>query len=161
MENKTANKPSKIPYIFFAFFGVIILVNICYIYVAKKTWRGVTTENSYQKGLTYNDTLKQVEKQKELGWQVQIKPSSTGQNKLELVINVLDNKQSPIKDAVIYINFKRPTQEGFDFAMSPTSNIDGINKFSVVFPFKGQWDAMISISKGKDKLYLTRRFVIQ
>ena len=160
MQNKQTTKRSKIPYIFFAFFGVVIAVNIGYIYIAKKTWRGVVTEDSYQKGLNYNETLKQAEKQKELGWQVDIRPRSAGKNKMEILINVIADKSPTNADTSVNITFTRPTQEGFDFSVIADTS-SGTNKFDINFPLPGQWDAIILISKGEEKLYLTRRYVVQ
>lgn len=159
MQIKNTTKRSKIPYIFFAFFGVVIAVNIGYIYIAKKTWRGVVTEDSYQKGLNYNDTLKQIEKQKELGWLVEIKPTNIGRNKMEILVKVSGNKSSLGEDTNVMITFTRPTQEGFDFIVSDTSKYT--HRFDVTFPLPGQWDAVIMISQGQDKLYLTRHYVVQ
>lgn len=160
MYNKNTIKRSKIPYIFFTFFFVIIAINVGYIYIAKKTWRGVTTDEAYQKGLDYNATIEQAEKQKELGWQTEIKATNIGRNKLALSLILLDAKFTPIKDAVINITFRNPVQEGYDFVQK-ADNSKGTYKFEVQFPMKGQWDAIILIYRGNDKLYLARRYIIQ
>ncbi|MBU6140843.1 MAG: FixH family protein [Proteobacteria bacterium] len=160
MQKKYKVSASKIPYIFFAFFGIVIAVNICYIYLAKTTWRGITTDESYQKGLDYNATLEQAEKQKKLGWKVDVKSSIAGDNKMRLSVILLDEKSYEIKDAAINISFRNPVQDGYDFSeVADTSG--GSYLFNVTFPKKGQWDAMISIHKGKDSLYLMKRYVVQ
>ena len=75
------NQPSKkfklLPWIFAAFFSTFIIVDIAYIIIAEKTWRGMATEDGYQKGLKYNQTISAVKKQKELGWILQIKYNSS------------------------------------------------------------------------------------
>ncbi len=160
MQKKHKAKSSKIPYIFFAFFGVVIAVNICYIYLAKTTWRGVTTDESYQKGLDYNATLEQAQKQEDLGWKVEVKSSNAGNNKMRLSVILLDERSQQIKDASISISFRNPVQDGYDFSES-ADNSDGNYLFQVTFPTKGQWDALVSIHRGKDSLYLTKRYVVQ
>ena len=73
MTNK--NKKGKyIPYLFFIFFAIIFSVNFYYIYLAKKTWTGIHTQNSYQKGLDYNKSIKLTKQQKALNWSFQITP---------------------------------------------------------------------------------------
>jgi nitrogen fixation protein FixH len=67
-----SQKKSKIPYFFLAFFLVVLSVNISYIYISQSTWRGISTQNSYQKGLQYNQVLQTAKKQKELGWKMKI-----------------------------------------------------------------------------------------
>jgi len=106
---------SKIPYIFFAFFAVVISVNIFYIYISSKTWRGVVAHDSYQKAVKYNDVLDRIKKQNQLNWSFEIKynPFSTGVG--EVVLDLKDKSLNQIRDAKIRIYFRRPTQEGKDF----------------------------------------------
>ena len=101
MKKNFFNSQSNIPYIFVAFFAVIIAVNLVYIYLAKSTWRGVETENSYQKGLNYNEVLKQEKKQQELGWSVDSRFTQTGSRKASILVAILDKNSDLIKDANI------------------------------------------------------------
>lgn len=160
MKVKNQPKKSKIPYIFIAFFAVIIVVNLGYIYIAKKTWRGVATDQAYQKGLTYNETLKQEEKQKELGWNIGVKVENPQSKNLSLFVKIIDRNSFTVKDAIVEIFFKNPVQEGYDFSASPVST-GGAYIFDVTFPLKGQWDAIIVVKKGTDKIYLAKRYVVQ
>lgn len=159
-KKRSTAKASKIPYIFFAFFGVIISVNLVYIYVAQKTWRGTTTDESYQKGLDYNAVLEQKEKQESLGWQVELKPINMGNSTMLFTLNLLDKNSFAITDADISIMFKRPTQDGFDFSV-PADTSHETYSFKVKFPLKGQWDAVIFVSRGEDKLYLSKRYIVK
>jgi nitrogen fixation protein FixH len=151
---------SKIPYIFVAFFAVIIAINIIYIYLAKSTWRGVTTEDSYQKGLSYNEVLKQEKKQQELGWSIDSKFTQIGFRKASILVTPVNRDSEFIKDANISIFFRKPVQEGNDFIALPSS-VGNAYRFEIEFPNKGQWDAVISVQKGDDKLFLAKRYVIQ
>ena len=73
-ETSSKNKDSRLVLaILFTFFAVIFAINFAYIYISQKTWRGVATQNSYQKGLEYNKTLEYVKSQKQLEWSSQIK----------------------------------------------------------------------------------------
>ena len=152
--------PSKIPYIFVAFFAVIFLVNAAFIYFSNKTWRGIVTEDSYQKGLHYNDTLKQVETQKNLGWKTAIKYKNLGAAKGAISVEALDKNSAIIKGAKVYINCKRPTQEGFDFAQE--LKFDGTShKAEITFPLKGQWDVEVVVTKDENVFQEVKRYVIQ
>jgi nitrogen fixation protein FixH len=153
-------KKSKIIYFFFAFFAIVLAVNIFYIYISKKTWRGVVTDDPYHKGLNYNDTLKEVAKQKVLGWTVKVDFRSGVTKQGILMVTVQDKNLRYINYAKIYATFKRPTQEGSDFVL-PVPYEDGIYKARVNFPLEGQWDVEVAVRKDQDTYQDVRRYVIQ
>lgn len=47
-----------------AFFGVLASVNAFFVYTAVTTNTGVVTENAYEKGLRYNEILKEARRRK-------------------------------------------------------------------------------------------------
>ena len=61
-----------IPWYFVAFFVVIAVVLVGMVTVAVRTQTGVVTEHPYEKGLAYNETVKQAEIQESLGWNGEI-----------------------------------------------------------------------------------------
>ncbi len=153
-------KRSKIPYIFFAFFGVVFAVNFFYIYLSRQNWRGVVTEDSYQKGVNYNSIIEFDKKQKKLGWKVTIKYQPTAKNRATILVDVVTKEQKPLKSANVTIAFRRPTQEGFDFAQEMKFNGKSYSA-DVAFPMKGQWDVDVAISKGEDVLHEAKRYVVR
>jgi nitrogen fixation protein FixH len=56
-------------YAMLIFFGVIFVVNGVFIYLARSTFTGVSTEDAYHKGLAYNDVIRAAGSQHTLGWQ--------------------------------------------------------------------------------------------
>lgn len=155
-----AQKKSKIPYIFFAFFAVIFAVDGFFIYLSQKTWRGVVTEDAYQKGIDYNLVLDEERRQEELGWKMTVYFENKGQKNGDLVINFQDKDLKLITDAEIFIEFKRPTQSGHDFSQK-IEFTDGSYKTNVQFPLKGQWDFMIRAKRDDDMFQKTKRFILQ
>lgn len=156
------NKKSKIPYIFFAFFAVIFLVNGIFIYVAKKSWRGVVEENSYQKGLQYNDTIKNFEKQQQLGWKVDFKHQRISEKSLRIFLKISDKNSRIINDAVVNLLFKRPTQDGYDFTSQAFySSSQKLYLVEADFPFLGQWDVEIFVKKDGDEFKMKQRLDIE
>ena len=157
----STEKKSKIPYIFFGFFAVIFLVNFFYIYVAKKTWSGVVTEDSYQKGRDYNETVKQEAQQKRLGWKVSADFNRKNEGKGTIFISLEDDKGRTIPDATIFVNFKRPAQSEKDFSKT-VNYADGTYRADVEFPLQGQWDfAMVAMSKDNKRFEQVERHFIQ
>jgi nitrogen fixation protein FixH len=151
---------SKIPYFFFAFFAVILAVNIAYIYVAGKSWRGVVVDKAYQRGVEYNQTIALDKKQREMGWKVEMKFDNLGNQNGVLRVLVLDKNSKLIDDANIRLYLKRPTQDGFDFEL-PLIFVDGKYQAKISFPLKGQWDFSLEISRDYDVFYEVKRFIIQ
>lgn len=153
-------KKSKIPYFFFAFFFVIFAVNIFYIYLSKQSWRGVVTDDSYQKGIHYNETILQAKKQRDLEWSAKIKYQRLDEKTGLLQVKLFDKNSNRIAGANIYANLKRPTQEGFDFKV-PLIFSNNFYEAKISFPLKGQWDVEIIATKGEDIFQEVKRYVIQ
>lgn len=149
--NQDQNKKSKIPYLFFIFFAVIFAVDGIYIYLAKKSWRGLATEDGYKKGLKYNETLDLVKKQNELGWSGKIRFEPTWQKSGNLHFNLFDKNKTPIKNALVIAKIIRPVQEGYDFELPLKYDVKSDSYLvKIDFPLKGQWDIeLISSLDGK------------
>ena len=153
------NKKSKIPYFFLAFFAVFICVDSIYIYLANKSWTGVAIKDSYQKGLDYNNTLNQAKEQQKLGWKAEIKLNSLGNKKAILVVNLMDKRRIPIKNAKVQLKFKRPIQEGYDFKEELTFNGSNYRK-TLSFPLKGQWDIELVAQRGTNVFITSKRKIV-
>ena len=89
------------PYFIFGSFIVVLIVNFAYIIVANKTWRGLFTENSYQKGLNHNDALKKAEDQKKLGIKILTVVTKNSNENFFIETRVKDSNNN-----FIIINFK-------------------------------------------------------
>lgn len=158
---KDINKSSGwIPYIFFGFFIFVILVNIIYIVVAIKSWRGIYTENSYQKGLNYNETIEIVKKQKNSGKKLLIKYTRQSSNQAIINICFIDKNSLLIKDAKISVKFKRPIQEGFDFNQDFIPE-NGCYSSKVNFPLKGVWDLEVAAIEKDAAFQEVKRYIVQ
>ena len=62
------NKDNIIPYYFVLFFIIIAFLDSIFVFIAFYSFRGVIIENSYEKGLKYNQTIIASEKQELLNW---------------------------------------------------------------------------------------------
>jgi nitrogen fixation protein FixH len=155
---------SKFPYIIIIFFAIVVAINIIYIIVASDSWRGLAIKNSYKKGLNYNQTIAQAEKQKELGWKInyQYKSSAKNPKKGKFIFYITDEKNNIIKDIDIIIKFSRPVQEGYDF-MTKSSFKNNSYFIDVEFPMLGNWNAnILAYIKNSDKEYrIKRKFTIK
>ena len=164
-DQKNSNTGSKIPCIFVAFFALFIAVDVIYIYVAKKTWRGTVTENAYEKGLKYNQTLISDKKQKDLGFKAKLNIKSINNKTTLLSFDLKDKNGKIIKDAKIKINLVRPTQTGFDFAEELLFETKNQNYQKIInFPLKGLWkvelQAFVTINGQEEIFQYVERIII-
>ena len=132
-------------------FTFVVLVNSFYIFIAQKTWRGISEENSYQTGLHYNQILAQKKRQEALG----IKVLARYDSKLkELNLEILDDKKRPIPNGKIEIRFRRMLQQELDFSVKiPFENGRYASKIS--FPALGKWQAQIVILLAGGEIFQT------
>ncbi len=150
-EKKPNNDKSWIYGIIVAFLAVV-LVNVFYIFAAKKTWRGIISPDAYQIGLNYNKVLDQQKRQEYL----HIKLSSSYNLKDKLFfLKLFDSKKKPIIGAKITVKFKQMLRQELDFTAflehkQPYTTNSKISDQSfyqaeIKFPAPGKWVAQYSI----------------
>lgn len=154
-------KSSKIPYFFVIFFSVFIIVDLIYIYLANKTWRGVSSGDAYQKGLNYNQILELQNRQQQLGWKITTNFENRGDKNGILKVKIVDKDSNYFDLAKVVVKLRRPTQEGFDFEQNLIYQGDGWYKSYIDFPLKGQWQFEIVVSHKQDSLQTVKKYVIQ
>lgn len=155
------NKAGLIPYIFVAFFATFITVDIVFFVIANHTWRGLQTEDGYQKGRNYNDTLEKVKQQKSLGWKLKAKLEQNGvANFANLKVCALDENKKPIINAKVLVKLSIPVQDGFDFQQNLIEEND-CYKTKISFPKKGQWDFEFVVVKGPKAYQSVKRYIIR
>jgi nitrogen fixation protein FixH len=94
-----------------AFFGVMLLANGIFVYLAVATFSGGDTADPYRKGLHYNETLQAAERQEERGWRTGVEyDDKTGQ----LTLSFLDKEAHPIAGLHIDAMMSRPATDRQD-----------------------------------------------
>ena len=154
------NKLGMIPWIFAAFFTTFILVDIAFFVAAKKSWRGVSTKNSYQKGRDYNDVLKKTKAQKDLGWKFTSKLTQSHKKIATLQVCLFDKNANKIRNAKLTVKLSRPVQEGNDFSQNLIES-DDCFATKLAFPTKGQWNFEFVAIKNDDVFQDVKRYVIR
>ena len=82
-----------------AFFGLIAAVNGVFMFYALDTFPGLTTEDSYKKGIVYNRTLDDAEAQRRLGWNSSVGLGADGM----LTVTMTDKIGAPLSGALVPI----------------------------------------------------------
>lgn len=152
---------SWIPWIFVAGFGVVIAVNAIMIYVAATTWTGITTNRSYDKGLTYNRNLEAAARQEALGWQAAIEIEATEPRAGMLRLTLADRDGAAVNRARPVATFERPTQEGHDFSVELNPTGAGAYAASFAVPLEGIWDLRVVVRHGDELMVRSRRVFLR
>lgn len=144
-----------IPWYFVAFFVVLALLDGIFVWLAMSTHRGVVTEQSYQKGLRYNNTLLASDAQDALAWQGTITMKGAA-----LAFSLRDQYGESLQVAEVTAHFTRPIESGYDFSTRLEETAPGVYKSDVSFPLKGQWDVTISASWNNQPYQKTQRIIV-
>ena len=137
------------------FFGVIFLANGVLVYLANTSFSGLTTEEAYEKGRTFNKELARSDAQNKLGWTAVLKSTSEkaeGRHLIRLDLIMTQADKQPLTGGKIDLLLVRPTHEGYDQQLSMTEGAAGNYSAHVELPLPGQWEVRAVVS-AKDGAY--------
>lgn len=146
-------KPSKLrnfkiywPYYLFAIFAIVVVVNLVYIFIANKTWRGIYTSGSYQKTSDYNKILEKIQEQRRLGFMIKndIKKVSDNSFRIETFLTDLNNQvMSGIK--VLYILKYLPDAK-YDQGLEGRVQANSLSYVNFKLEHAGTWELETAVS---------------
>ena len=150
------NKDNIIPYYFVLFFIIIAFLDSIFVFIAFYSFRGVIIENSYEKGLKYNQTIIASEKQELLNWKSRIELKDE-----TIIFYLQDKKNKNLIEGNVRAYFKLVSQVGYDFYIPLFFDANAkVYKNKVNFPFKGEWDIRILVELNKTKYQKTKRIIV-
>lgn len=150
------------PLIFLGFFVIVFGVNATMAYFATSSFTGLSTQDAYKKGITYNRNLAMAKAQEEMGWTVEttVNPGSGTTPKAEVAISYRDRDGKPVDGLEVEALITRPTVKGYDHEVTLVSQGGGRYGATVELPLAGEWD-MDVMASGRDSAYqLQRRFIL-
>ena len=142
----------KILFCFLGFFGVVAAVDAAFVYTAIRTHSGLVTEQAYEKGLAYNETLSKARSQP------QVRQTASYTNGV-FRWTIADEKGNPVTGAKVDVSFFRPVKDGSDFKAGMTETAAGTYEIKPAFPLNGLWTAELD-AKWNDKQYQTTKEII-
>lgn len=156
------------PWIFVGAMVLVVVVNGIMAAFAVRTFPGLQTENAYNKGLRYNETLAAGRAQAERGWRMeaeitpepQAAAAEAGEREAEVVVSFVDRDGQPLDRLEVEAQLIRPTVKGYDRTLSLGYRGAGVYAGTVSLPLAGQWDARISARRGTETFEATRRLFI-
>ena len=121
------------------------------VYFALDTWTGLSTENSYVKGLNYNREIESARAQASSGWSVKItdQPMLT-EGRFEVTIERPQNSVPPVEVTATFI---RTVTEGYDQQVILKNVGDGVYAAPIKLPLKGQWEILVVVKSQNNLIY--------
>lgn len=153
---KPALKDRLIPWYFVLMFLIVFAVNGVFVYVAVNSNSGVVTENAYEKGLNYNQTIDLAKAQEALGWVGGIQYG----NGL-LSFHLRDKEQVPLSGAKVVAYISRPIESGYESEVILPETAVGVYIEKISFPQKGQWDIIVEAIWKNQHYQIRKRLVVK
>jgi nitrogen fixation protein FixH len=127
-----------------AFFGVMVLVNAIFLYLAVATFSGGDASNAYSKGLHYNETVEAAKLQAERGWRTEVAyDDKTGR----LTLKVLDRASTPINGLHVAATLGRPATDKEDRKVALKELGEGVYAATIDLA-PGAWVVAIDSRRG-------------
>lgn len=148
-----------IPWLFAAFFGIVLTVNGILAYLAVSTFTGLETTDYYRKGLAYNEVLDAQREQAALGWDVAFAFEPDGAQRGLLAVRATDRAGRPLDGATVTATLVRPTQAGYDMEVTLAQVGAGSYEAELELPLRGQWDIRTRIEHRSGAFRTVQRIV--
>lgn len=136
---------------FVGFFLVVFSVNGIMAYFALKTWTGLATQNSYVKGINYNEEIENAAMQQNSGWSIAISGNpEMREDRFEIT---LTRPEESLPPAEVTATFIRAVTEGYDQQITLSHNGGGIYGADVKLPLAGQWDVLVVVKSQNNLIF--------
>ena len=141
-----------------AFFGVVSLANAIMIRAAVTTFSGVETGSAYQAGQNFKYEAGAARAQEERHWQVRadVRPAD-GRTLIE--IDARDAAGPPLSGLEAAAHLQHPTDRRADQTIALSEQISGHFRGTAA-PLAGQWDVLIDLSRGGERVFRSRNRVV-
>lgn len=149
-----------IPWLFVAFFGVVLAVNLTMIWLAIGSFPGLVTERAYDRGLAYNRNLQAAAAQARLGWQGDLEVRAGADRAAEVVFKLRDRSGAPLSGASVTASLERPVETADDLTLVLEEQVAGTYSARPALPRSGVWDLHLVVARGADLFVLDRRVTL-
>jgi nitrogen fixation protein FixH len=128
-----------VPWMFVLAFLVVGAVNAVFVYLAIHSHTGLVTEQAYEKGLAFNQTLAKAEAMQALGWNFSVELTSED----ILSVRLVDKSGNPIQKAQVKGRMVRPVKSGYDYEINLAEQMkvgeSGVYQALLRPPLRGSW----------------------
>ena len=130
-----------------AFFGLVIAVNIVFVNLALGTFTGLTDQDSYRTGVSWNRQLERAEEMRALGWSVTVVADvsrvfeKAGDNRraVSLTVSIDDSHGNRLDRVGLQGVARHPIAQASDQPVSFVAGPGGTYAADVVLEGPGNW----------------------
>jgi nitrogen fixation protein FixH len=126
------------------FFGIMLAVNMAFLFFAVSTFNGGEGGKAYQAGLAYNETIAAAREQDLLGWSHDIQADMGG----EVRVTLRDKNGAPVRMVALGGEIARPVAEKFTRALVFKEIEPGIYSASTGPLDAGNWMVTLAVRTG-------------
>ncbi len=129
------------------FFGVMIAVNMVFVYFALTSFSGLSFEDSYKRGTAYNNEIASANEQAARGWDSNITFEALGEKRGAISLLLLDKNGSKITGLDVLATLRRPVGPYDSHSQKMVATARGLET-EIQFEHAGQWDLVFEIKGG-------------
>lgn len=126
------------------FFGVVIAVNVTFIWASIATYRGEDEQRPYLQGIEFNHTLERRAEQARLGWTSHIAAQRLASGVLQVTVTLKDASGAPQSVSSLDGELRHPADENRDRALHLVARGKGEYEAKLSGVGSGAWDVVIS-----------------
>lgn len=141
----------------FGFFVTVGAVDGAFVYFATSTYSGTVTEQPYEMGLAYNQTIEVAKKQDALKIESHGGYDANG----NFFVSLKDEQGKPINGAKVQAHMMRPVDEEHDFDLVLKQQGDGLYTAKLNQPVKGLWIARTEASWDTETYRSAYKFMVK
>lgn len=153
-QEKKRGKP--VPFVIIAFYLTFIVGFFIFVAIAFQNPPQLVTDQAYEKGLNYNQTLKKSEEIKLLGYRL-----SADVKDKNLTVTFTDKTGAPVKDAHLTAWFIHPQMKSLDQKLPLAQNSNGTYRASVADLKQGRWTLTLVADHLGKEVQATQTLIIK
>lgn len=120
--------------------GIVVLVNVFFVFAALRSHSGVDEGDAYTLGLAYNDHIAERERQAAMGWTANVSSRSLGDRATELVIQLTGPDGEVLTGLAVEGELRRVVESRSDQLIVLTEGPPGRYSGTVALSFPGRWE---------------------
>jgi len=126
------------------FFGVVIAVNVTFVWVGVTTYRGEDEQKPYLQGIEFNHTLERRAEQAKLGWISHIAAERLPSGAVRVTVSLKNAAGAPQSVQELDGELRHPADETRDHPLHLLEHRKGEYQASISDVSAGTWDVVVS-----------------
>jgi nitrogen fixation protein FixH len=162
MARPSQRRSAWIPWAFVGFMGFVFAVNGVMVWLALSTFTGTTVDRAYERGRHYNQVLAEAERQKALGWRLELAWTARAATRGELVVTARDAAGAPLDRLSLQGVALRPLERPEPIPLALAEVGRGRYVGVLDLPKAGQWEIRLEARRGaQGPVELSERIVVR